>query len=38
MVAMSRGVPTDVILTYFYPEIAVSEMRKRRDQYLQSVR
>lgn len=38
MVAMSRGVPTDVILTYFYPQIAVSEMRKKRDHYLQSVK
>lgn len=38
MVAMSRGVPKDVILTYFYPEVTVSEMRKRREDYLKSVR
>ena len=38
MVARSRGVPQEIILTYFYPEVSVGEMRKKRDEYLSSAR
>ncbi len=38
MVAISRGVPPEVILTYFYPQVSVGEMRKKRDEYLSTTR